>query len=208
MNFLHELLLEGTITHQERPRPEAPPVAEALRLLQKAYATHCLSITGPEISFVPELALAAAEVVRHASWFLLSHQEPPEHVQAQLRMPRTPMTPGCHLSVDVTFRYLPTLHRRAQARDATDVLSVRLNELLRQWPFSGILGAVEEPPLTSLEFGHPGLQLCYAERFVTHAKAAWLPAGQGLEAIEWAWAESGRDKLILENWKKNNGVHV
>jgi hypothetical protein len=201
-DFLQELFTTGVITHRERPQPEAKLSASTIKVLAQTYETYRLSISGPELPFETEIAGAAAEVVRLASWFLVSHQEPPEQVQRLLLMPRRPLSPGCHLSVDLTFRYLPALLRRAKARDANDVLTQRLTELLRQWPFSGMLGAVDEPPLSSLDFGHDGLWLYYAERFVQHPRQEWLPTGKGLETIELAWRESGKNIVVLKTWKK------
>lgn len=200
-DFLRELFSTGVITHRESPQPEPKPTATTLTVLKQAYETYRLGTPGSEIPFVSEVAFSAAEVVRQASWFLVSHQEPPEHVQQCLQMSRGPNSPGCHLSADLTFRYLSTLHRRARARDAADVLTQRLMELLRQWPLSGVLATVEEPPLSPLDFGHDGLWLCYAERFAQHPRQAWLPTGKGLEVIELAWQESGKSIAVLETWK-------
>jgi hypothetical protein len=58
--------------------------------------------------------------------------------------------------------------------------------VLRQWPLSGVLSDVTEPPLTPPEFdGNPGLMLLYAERLARHEKSAWVPQGEGREYVQW-----------------------
>ena len=159
------------------------------------------NITGPKIPFEPDVAFSAAEILRQASWFLVSNEAPREEVKAKLQMPRGPKTPGYHLSGDLTFQYLPTLHRRALARDVNDVVTQCLGELLRQWPLSGVLSVLEDAPSTPLDFGHAGLWLCYAERYAQHPRSAWLPSGLGLESVELAWQECGLKLAVLETWK-------
>src|SRR6266542_5892630 len=78
--FLTRLFQEGEIVFQERPVPEKEP-GPAVSLLERLYADHRLEVAGPEIPFDAPTALAAAELVRYASWFLLNHTEPPEELE-------------------------------------------------------------------------------------------------------------------------------
>jgi hypothetical protein len=83
------------------------------------------------------------------------------------------------------FRYLPQIYRRSRAIAADDILTRRLEEVLCQWPLSGVLADLTVPPTTPLDFGeHPGLQLLYAERFHRHPRPEWEPDGKTGEYVE------------------------
>lgn len=170
---------------RDRPGPFVDPDPEAGALLRRAFADYRLSIAGPLIPFDATIALAAAAFVEHACWFLVSRAEPVEELEQCLVLSGAPHGPAQHLSADLVLRFVAQIHRRARARDSTDRLTVRLAEVLRRWPLSGVLADVEEGPLTPPAFGaHPGLLLLYAERLARHEKLAWLPEGPGLEYLE------------------------
>src|SRR5207247_4672134 len=76
-----------------------------------------------------------------------------------------------HATADVVLRFVAGVHRRARAVEPAGALSVRLEELLRRWPLSGVLAEIDAAPLTPVEFGgHPGLLLQYAERFAARPR--------------------------------------
>src|SRR5439155_1522911 len=106
----------------------ADPASAAI--LRSAFADCVREVAGPPLPLHLETAFAAAELVRHACWFLVSRGEPPEQVELQLPKPRDAAD---HLSADLLLRYLPTVERRARALDPADVLSRRLAEVLRIW---------------------------------------------------------------------------
>jgi hypothetical protein len=55
-----------------------------------------------------------------------------------------------------------------------------------------VLADLEGAPTTAPEFGHPGLQLLYAERLATTRRAGWVPtAGVGREWVERVFALRG-----------------
>jgi hypothetical protein len=192
VTFLNQLLQEGEIVFRERPVPSEADVAPAIALLERRYGDHRLDVAGPEISFHGATALAAAELVRQAAWFLLNHTEPAGELEKQLRMPGPPTSPAQHLSGDLLLRFLPQIHRRARAHAPDDRLTRLLATILRQWPLSGVLSEVEEEPLTSLELiDHPGLLLLYAERLARHEKPNWVPQGRAREYVELVYQELG-----------------
>jgi len=193
-NFLQRLFADGEVVLREPPAP-APADPGGLALLERTYAGYRLDVAGPPIDFDAAGALAAAEVVRQACWFLVSHDEPPARLDERLRMPNAPRpTAAQHLSADLTLRYLPHVHRRAHALHPDDPLPARLADLLRRWPLSGVLSDVADGPLAPLDFGgHDGLMLLYAERLASHEKPAWLPAdGRAREHVELVFGELGR----------------
>jgi len=184
LDFLKQLLSAGEVVFREPPVPDKEELPAVTELLRRAHAQEVLEVAGPPLDFQPRPALAAAELVRQACWFLVHRGEPPEEVERRLKL-EPPESPGDHLSADLALRYLPQVYRRARALAPDDGLTLRLAEVLRQWPLSGVLSDVPDAPLTPLDFGHhPGLLLLYAERLARHEKPEWLPAAKGLEYLE------------------------
>jgi hypothetical protein len=199
-NFLKSLLEKGEIHFTDRPDLSTGPQAGALDLLHRTFLDYRLEIAGSLIVFDPDCALAAARLVRAAAWFLVNHDEPESELHRHLTWTTGPTQPAQHLSADLVLRYLPQIHRRAQALAAADLLPTLLADILRRWPLSGVLANIEEEPLTSLEMGgHLGLMMLYAERLARHEKPAWFPTGgQALDYVE----------LIFGQWGKQHSVQL
>ena len=191
-NFIEHLITEGKIRYAERPLTSREPEPAAVALLDKAFVSHRLQVAGPLIDFDAAVAVGAAELVRQAAWFLVSHEEPEAELEKHIRMPGPPSTAAQHLSADLMLRYLPQLHRRAVALSADDLLARKLATILREWPLSGVLSDIEEKPTGSLQFDdHPGLCMLYAERLARHEKPAWMPDGPAMEYVHWMRDEMG-----------------
>jgi hypothetical protein len=174
--FLSQLLDEGKIVFRSAKPPQDRPSDRDAAMLAEAFATFALSVGGPPIAFEARTACEAAELVRQASWALVSRDERPEELERRLRMSTAPSTPAQHLSADLMLRYLPQVLRRARGLDPVDPLIEILAEVLRRWPLSGVLSDVEEGPLTAPHFaGHPGLLLLYSERLAANDRPAWRP---------------------------------
>lgn len=192
-DFLHPLFEDGTVSYREPPAWAPKPDAEAAVVLGRAFRRYRLDVAGPLLDFDLATAHAAAELVRQAGWFLFSRDEPVAELDRRLTMPAPPQTAVQHLSADLTLRYLPRLHRQAQAVAPADRLVACLADVLRQWPLSGVLSAVAEAPTTVPEFdGHLGLRLLYAERLAENEKPAWVPEGPARAYAELAFAERGK----------------
>jgi MoxR-vWA-beta-propeller ternary system domain bpX4 len=191
VEFLTRLLHEGTVAVAERPRLAIAERTALAQWLRREYELHALSVAGTPPPFDGGTALAAAECVAAASWFLVSRDEPPDDVAAALELP-VPAA-NAHLSADLLFRFLPQIHVRARAVRPDDVLTHSLATLLRRYPLSGVLADIAEEPLAPLDFdGHAGLQLLYAERLAAHVKPAWVPvSGAAREHVELVFAERG-----------------
>ena len=191
-DFIEHLMSEGQIRYGERSSALREPESAALTLLQKAFMSYRLQVAGPLIPFDEEAALKAAELVRQAGWFLVSHDEPESELEKYVAMPGPPSTAAQHLSADLMLRYLPQLHRRVLALNPDDLLAKKLTTILREWPLSGVLANIEEGPTSSLQFeGHPGLCQLYAERLARHEKPGWMPDGPALEYVDWVRQELG-----------------
>jgi hypothetical protein len=191
-SFLLHLLEEGSVILREYPAVRAGEHAEAAQKMEPIYANFRLNVAGPLLPFDAAIALKAAECYRSACWFLLDRQAEASVVEAAIAMPTPNANAAQHLSVDLIFRFLPPLLKRARAIDPDDVLTRSLTRLCRQWPLSGVLADVADAPLTSLNFeGHPGLQLLYAERLADHPRAEWTPAAKSLEYLNLVLSERG-----------------
>src|SRR5262245_39768509 len=156
--FLNALLYEGEAQLRERPEPAVGEDPEVTDLLQRAYAVYRLRVAGPPLDFDPQAARAAAAVVHHAAWFLVSRDEPVAELERRVVLAGPPRAPAAHLSADLTLRFLAPIHRRARGRDPADRLTSLLADILRRWPLSGVLADVEDEPLTPPDWGgHAGL---------------------------------------------------
>jgi hypothetical protein len=191
--FLRPLLFEGRILLS---LDSATPIGRsdaAIAALESAFSTRCLSIAGEPIPFAPKVACDAAEIVRAACFALADHSEPAETVVRRLVMPGPPSSASDHLSADVTFRFLPQIHRRAKGLGAADPVVEALADLLRAWPLSGVLADLEEPPTTPLDFGgHRGLMALYADRLVVRDRPCWYPEGPAREHVDLARQAAAR----------------
>jgi hypothetical protein len=180
--FLESLFDDGAVVFRAAPPLIGKDSAEDV--LARAFAEYRLDVAGPLIDFDAPTALAAAEFVRWACWFLVHRDSPAAEVTQRLKLPPAPTTASQHLSADLTFRHLPHLHRRARALSPDDVLTKLLADALRAWPLAGVASDIEEAPTTPPEFDHAGLQLLYAERYVKHPRENWLPKGRIAEYVE------------------------
>jgi hypothetical protein len=174
--FLAQLLFGGKVVFRSPSAPQDRPTGRDLVTLADAFAAFARSVAGPPIVFDGDVAVQAAELVRQASWALVSREERPDDLKRRLRMSSAPKTPAQHLSADLFLRYLPQILRRAAGLDPADPLIVILGDLLRHWPLSGALADIEEVPLIPLDFGgHSGLLLLFAERLADHDRPPWRP---------------------------------
>jgi hypothetical protein len=163
--------------------PADRPAAE--ERLHAEFASHMLDVAGPLIDFSPNVAVRAAEALAHTCRLLTGADGP---LPALEPIP----SPAAHLSADLTLRFLPTAYRRAKAHAPEGPLAAALDRLLRAWPLSGVLANLDGAPTVAPDFGHPGLQLLYAERFVGSRRAGWVPQqGPAREWAERVFAEHG-----------------
>ena len=182
--FLEVLFQRGEVVFRKPPVVGPPRDAAALEVLTREYKRYRLDLPGRVPDLDPDTALHAAEVLRHACWFMLSREEDDDEVHARVGWQGTASTPMQHYSSDLTLRFAARVHRRAKALNPEDSLVQALEGTLRRRPLSGVLCGIEEPPI-ALEFGeHEGLMLLYAERFAAHPKEAWRPEGRAGEYVE------------------------
>ncbi len=198
--FLEDLFQTGKVVFRDSmdsPESERPRVVNCL---SQAFEEACLELAGPPLIFEETAAIVAAEWTRRACWFLVHRTEPEKVLNQALKLPNQPKSPGEHFSADLTFRYLPLVYRRSRALSPEDPLTIRLMELLRSWPLSGVLSDVEEAPIGPVDWtwgGSPGLMLLYAERLASTEKPAWRPSGLALEYVELVLEGLGKQRSPL-----------
>jgi hypothetical protein len=191
-SFVRVLLEQGSARLREPPRLDPAERDAVLMALREAFRDHLLDVAGPPLTFAPAIALRAAEWTAWACWFLVHRDEANPVVESTLPVFAPGPDAAEHASADVVLRLLPALHRRARAISPRDPLTVRLQELLRRWPLSGVLADLDEPPLTPVELGgHPGLLLLYAERLAKNPRPAWRVEGPAKEYIDLVFSERG-----------------
>src|SRR5690349_10859013 len=95
--LLQRLFDDGTVVLRERPRLEPGERREAVALFGRAFATYRLDVAGPPVDFDAGTALAAAELLGRACWFLVNHAEPAAELEKGLVMPGPPRSPAQHL---------------------------------------------------------------------------------------------------------------
>ncbi len=190
--FLRGMLDEGRVAIEGAPEPVGVGRAEAVAVLEAAFGDHRLDVAGPPIAFDPASALAAADLVRHACWFLVDRSEPAEVLAGRMALPPAPGSAAEHLSADLTLRFLPRIDRRARALAPGDRLAAILADVFRRFPLSGVLSDLSPGPggIGALG-GHPGLALLYAERLGGRDRPGWMPAA-GTPAAEAADLLAGR----------------
>ena len=196
-DWLQRVLAHGESAQESAPTPLADDRVRALPLLRAAHEQRALSVAGPVLPFAPESAWQAARLLAEACWKLVG-ESPPEPLPT-IEVSR--VSAADHFSIDLSLRFLPTVYRRAAARESGVALAAELESVLRRWPLSGALANLDGNPTTAPDFeGHPGLQLLYAERIVKSAQPGWIPT-DGL-AREWAervFHERGRTFPALPN---------
>src|SRR5438094_5245970 len=91
-DFLKRLLDDGEVVFHGPPLPRPDEQAEAAAVLRGVFAEYRLGVAGPPLDFRQDPALATAELVRQACWFLVHRGEPGTEVERRLTLaaPRTP----------------------------------------------------------------------------------------------------------------------
>ena len=174
--FLSQLLDHGKVIFRSAKPPQDRPTGRDVAILAEAYATLAISVAGPPVTFDPRIACEAAELVRQASWALVSREERVVDLKRRLRMSTAPASPAQHLSADLMLRYVPQI-LESGPRNRSDRPCDR--DPRRPPP---TMAAIRRPvrrrgrSAGRAEFGrHPGLLLLYAERLAANDRPAWRP---------------------------------
>lgn len=190
-NWMAQVLATGHSVQTARPslgRDERPAL---LAILRDDFEARQLSIAGPPVSFDPDAAITAAELLAGACWSVASG-EITNTLEAGIAVPNGPAS---NLTADGCLRLLPSVYRRARVVAHDGALVSALDRVFRTWPLSGVLACLDGKPVTAPDFaGHPGLQLLYAERLAeVGGLVGWVPTDPSARDVaERVYAERGR----------------
>jgi hypothetical protein len=200
VSFLQDLFECGTIHF--RHAPEALEKTRQLeQLISRYFEADILELAGPELRLNITAALSAAEYLQRAAWFVVSRQDRAEVVSQCLCDPVPPKSAEDVASVDLFFRYLPSLYQRAVASSPDDILTESLKRQLLSWPLAGASADLSDPPSGRLDFfGHRGLQLRYAERLARRPRQGWKPTDPAsLDVLTAVFLQQGLDLATLRS---------
>ena len=165
----------------------------ALDDAKSALAAQSLSLAGPPIVGSLETLLPALQVVYRFGRRALHPETTSAQTDTSLKMPRPPRSAAEHLGADLALRFLPGLLQRLVARDPGDELATAAKRLLCEWPLSGVLADLREPPTSPLDFGgHLGIRFLYAERLANRERTGWHPPAEASDGIELVRQVRGR----------------
>ena len=180
-------------------QPSLALTDDDLGILKSALAIQSLHLPGPRIEGSLPTLVFAVQVVYRLAWRFFSPEPITPADDPSLRMPAPPRTPQEHVAGDVAFRFLPGLYHRTMVRDPEDPLVLPMKNLLRQWPLSGVLADIPEPPESPIDFGgHPGLGFLFAQRLAARERPSWVPLGPVQDCLEVVYHAMGRS-LVKES---------
>jgi hypothetical protein len=140
----------------------------------------------PPTVFAPAARWAAAMFYR-ACQFVAFRDAAEELIAKSLAVP-CPQgdPPSVHYSVDLTFRYLPSLHKLAESAAQNDPLLTHLDRWAIEWPLSSVGMAVSEP-VSIGPWAHDACLLgLYVDRVIARGDAWRLSDPPVREAVQQA----------------------
>jgi hypothetical protein len=164
--FLSELFNEGRV-RVGPPRPALPDQdADAADWLIEFERQYRLELPDAPPPLAMPVALWAASAFYRACQFLVFRDVEAGTVERELQTGPPGDDAATHYSVDLTFRFLPDLHRQARAASEADVLVQKLTDWANRWPLSsvGMTGVV--PASIDAVTEHPCLRRLYTDRII------------------------------------------
>ncbi len=152
-DFLDDLLRTGHVTVAGQLTPFADDdQAAATDLLRDYHAADALDAPGPAPAFEPAAAGWAAEFLYRTTQLAFLRDYDEQAIAAHLPDWPGRLTAEVIFSVDLLFRYLPTLLALARGLAPADPLVRRLRAVAERWPLSfvGVAPAPAETPANSL----------------------------------------------------------
>jgi hypothetical protein len=193
--YVRPLLRQGRLRIGEQPTWRLSD--EGLDELKSALRDQSLALAGPPIVGSLDALIPAIQVTYRFARRALHPEMSPVGSDASLKMPHPPRSAAEHLGADLPFRFLPGLYQRLVTRDPGDELAAALKNLLREWPLSGILADISEPPTSPLNFeGHLGVRFLYAERLVDRERPGWLPLVEESDELDLVCQTLGRPPIV------------
>ncbi len=143
--------------------------AEVLFFLETDYAEESVEYPFEAPDFDREAASWAARVVFHAAQLLLYREQQVVEIAPLFAAYSGKMSPGAVLSADLMLRFLPDILLKIKAIDQQDPVAGWLEDILRQWHYSGVRYH-REIPETGLDWvtGDSCVYQMYINRIITY----------------------------------------
>jgi hypothetical protein len=172
--FLDALWEEGRV-RVARPadltNEERAEAAERLAAMEKLVRTDA---PADPPAFDPAAAIWAAEMLYRACQLAVFREYGAENVAAAFAEPcPSRPAPGAHYSVDLTFRFLPDLHRLTRQAAPGDPLVAQIAAWAAAWPLSSVgiadVKVLDEP--LAVVLSHTSLRQQYIDRMFARRAA-------------------------------------
>ncbi len=193
LTFLNQLLHHGRVTVAEDwQAPEEPELSEADRVLAEFERGYRLEMPGRPPEFLPPAGRWAGLQFYRGCQFAVFRHVGAEAIAACLAAPPPfPATAAAHYSVDIVFRFLPSLMQHAVSAAESDPLIEHLRSVCRQWPLSSVGVAKLGIGKVSEVFDHPSLLALYADRIIATKDLTRLEDCRVRAAVETALGMHG-----------------
>lgn len=153
-------------------------------LLAERHAAESAEFPGAIPALAPAAARWAAEHFYRACQFSVHRDAGAEKIAAALAAPCPPASAASrHISVDLTFRFLPDLYRLAHAASPDDPLCKRLGNWAAEWPLSSTGMADVNPPHIDDVLEHAGLRTLYVDRIIARRDRSRLSEPRVRQAV-------------------------
>ena len=177
--FLITLLEDGRVTVPEFSPLADDDIAAGDAVIADYERLYRLEMPGPAPRLIGTAGRWAGTHFFRACQFLVYRDISEEVLTKELSVPyREPATPGVHYSVDLIFRFLPDLVRRAAAAAEHDPLVACLDRWASRWPLSAVgLAGADVAKIREFEENDCLMRL-YADRVIaTNDKTSLSHAG-------------------------------
>lgn len=167
--FIEGLLRDGKVTIQAQPTSSTIVEQEAVEeLLKEYYQEDILQMPGAAPAFSKKAAIWAAEYFYQAVQLTIIRDAGEEAIKEKLKSFDGAVTPSEIYSVDLIFRYLPSLFDLAKGLSPADTLVTMLEKTATEWPFSSVGIEINDFPNMKYFLSNSSLAYTYVDRIIQH----------------------------------------
>jgi MoxR-vWA-beta-propeller ternary system domain bpX4 len=167
-SFINDLLTSGNIIIQGAIVDFAiDDEKQALILLKQYYNEDMLEMPLEAPAFNGSAALWSAKYFYNAIQFTLLRNELEEKINERLKRFEGEINASTIFSVDLMFRYLPSLFELTKGLAPSDVLVKILQQTASEWPFSSIGMEMEAVKNEAIVLENVSLKIMYIDRLMS-----------------------------------------
>jgi hypothetical protein len=164
-SFITDLWGQGSVTMPGHIIPfEEDDLKEAVIVLKQNYEQDQLNMPGKIPAFHDEASLWGACYLYRALQFVMLRDASEEIILEHLKEFTGIKTAEVFYSVDLSFRYLPTLFNFAKSLSPDDVLVQCLKKTANEWPLSSVGIELTQEPQHDLILRNTSLKQLYVDR--------------------------------------------